>query len=379
MKKQKVNMLGEALEGIKTAWRHRRGYEIPAAILDTLDALYPLDKPRPLPIRKGIKRTETGWHMIFTLRPGTNFSTLKSQQEYFEDACRLPVTLERKGGYAHFHIYESKLGNCYPFEWHHSQYPKMDLPLPIGISQQGLEVLDLAKAPHLLVAGETGYGKSTLLLNIIHSLLPIVKIAIIDPKRLQYSYLKKYTALAKKEEEWQQLLEALDREMERRLDLLDGAEVDKIQKYKGNLNFIVLIIDEVAEITDKKSIYHIDRLVRLARATGISVVAATQRPSKKLKVFEENVRDMFIARVCYLMPDEISSRLVLGDSCNLAANIPAIPGRGIYKHGINYKTIQTMSLDLDDAKKLLKKQCREVEGLATNWCPIKQEQRLLPR
>ena len=377
--KQKINPLAEAIDGIKTAWRHRKGYETPAAILDTIDILYPLDKPRPLPIRNGIIKTKNGWHMIFTLRPGTNFSMLKNQQEYFEDACRLPVTLEKKGGYAHMTIYEQGMEKFYPFEWDHSQYPKMYLPIPIGISQKGLEVLDLSKAPHLLVAGETGYGKSTLIYNIIHSLLPIAKIAIVDLKRLQYSYLKKYVALAKKEEDTLTLLQALNKEMERRIDLLEDAEVEKIQNYKGDLPFIVLIIDEIAEIQDKDIIYFIDRLARLARAVGISIVAATQRPSKKLKVFQENTRDMFAARVCYLMPDEVSSRLVLGETCSMAAQIPEIPGRGIYKYGITLKTVQTMFLDLDDAKVLLKKQVKEADAIAKGWANVEQTTRLLPR
>jgi len=375
---KKNNLLADGIDALKIAWRHRKGNEIPATILDTIDILYPPDKPRILPIRKGIKKTPTGWHMIFTLRPGTNFSTLKNQQEYFEDACRLPIVIEKIGGYAHFHIYSQKLEKCYPFEWHHSQYPKMYLPFPVGISQSGLEVLDLVKAPHFLISGTTNYGKSTLIYNIIHALLPIAKIAIVDLKRLQYSYLKKYVALAKNENDTLTLLQAINKEMGRRIDLLEDAEVEKIQNYKGDLPFIVLIIDEIAEVQDKETIYYIDRLARLARAVGISIVAATQRPSKKLKVFEENTRDMFAARVCYLMPDEVSSRLVLGETCSLAAKIPEIPGRGIYKYGVTIKTIQTMFLDLDGSKELLKKQLKEVEGLA-GWANVSQKTRLLPR
>jgi len=376
---KKNNLLADGIDALRIAWRHRRGNEIPAAILDTIDILYPPDKPRPLPIRNGIIKIKNGWHMIFTLRPGTNFSMLKNQQEYFEDACRLPVAIERKGGYAHITIYEQSMEKFYPFEWDYYQYPKMYLPIPIGISQKGLEVLDLSKAPHLLISGTTNYGKSTLIYNIIHALLPIAKIAIVDLKRLQYSYLKKYVALAKNENDTLTLLQAINKEMERRIDLLEDAEVEKIQNYKGDLPFIVLIIDEIAEVQDKETIYYIDRLARLARAVGISIVAATQRPSKKLKVFEENTRDMFAARVCYLMPDEVSSRLVLGETCSMAAQIPEIPGRGIYKYGITLKTVQTMFLDLDDAKVLLKKQVKEADAIAKGWANVEQTTRLLPR
>ncbi|MCL5289780.1 MAG: hypothetical protein M1489_01880 [Firmicutes bacterium] len=146
--------------------------------------------------------------------------------------------------------------------------------------------------------------------------------------------------------------------MERRLDILEAAGVEKIQEYHaGNVTdmipYIVLIIDEVAEISDPAIIHCIDRLVRLARATGISIVAATQRPSKKVAVFKDDIRDNFAARVCYLMADEISSRLVLGENCPEAARLPEVKGRGIYKYGVTAKEIQTMFLPTREAKKLL--------------------------
>lgn len=374
-KKQDTNMLGDAIDILKDVWRHRKGNEIPAAVMDTVDALWPKDKPRPLLIRNGIKKTPTGWHFIFTLRPGVAFRQFKENAEYFSDACRLPVVAEKVKGFAHLHVYNTELAEEYPYEWEFYSRKGLYLPFPVGYSQEGLEVLDLIKAPHLLVAGETGYGKSTLLLVLILSLLPLAKIAIIDLKRLQMSFLKKHCAIAKKEEEALQLLRALNNEMERRIDVLDDAGVDKIQKYKGDMPFIVLVIDEVAEVQDKKAIYYIDRIVRLARAVGISVVAATQRPSKKVKVFEADTRDMFAARVCYLMPDEVSSRLVLGETCSLAAQIPAIPGRGIYKYGVNIKEIQTMNLSDREAKALLKN--REVEEIG-EWVK-RPTSRLLPR
>jgi S-DNA-T family DNA segregation ATPase FtsK/SpoIIIE len=371
-----TNLLGDAITTLRDVWRHRKGYEIPAIIMDTVDALWPVDRPRPLLIKGGAKRTPSGWHFIFTLRPGVTYREMEARLEYFIDACRLPATIAKVGGYAHLHIYNDELAESYPYEWNHDAHKGLHLPFPVGYAQDGLEIADLVKFPHLLVAGETGYGKSTLLLVLILSLLPIAKIAIIDLKRLQFPFLQKHCALAKKEDEALLLLKALNNEMERRIDILLGAGVDKITKYKGEMPFIVLVIDEVAEIQDKQAIYYIDRIVRLARAVGISVVAATQRPSKKVKVFEENCRDMFAGRICYLMPDEVSSRLVLGETCSLAAHIPAVPGRGIYKFGTKLKEIQTMNLSVGEAKLMLRG--RDKVNDIAEWTK-RPGTRLLPR
>ncbi len=343
------NSLKEAVDTIKHSWRHRTGQEIPAAILDTVDTLWKEDR-KPLLTHK--KKSSTGWHMIFTLPPGVSFAEVQRRQEYFSDACRGFVEIRKIGGYCHMNIVAGQLQNYYPYEWNPDLYGKMALPIPIGYSPT-LQVLDLTEAPHLLVGGETGYGKSVFLTVLIHSLLPLAKVAIIDLKRLQFSYLKNHCVIAKKNDEAVTLLGSLNKEMDRRIDILEAAEVDKIQDFKGDMDYIVLVIDEVAEVQDERAISYLDRIVRLARATGISVVAATQRPSKKVKAFQGDIRDMFAARLSFLMADEVSSRVILGENCSLAAQLPAIKGRAIWKYGIDVKEVQCMLLEKKQAKKLL--------------------------
>ncbi|KJR97934.1 MAG: hypothetical protein VR68_11515 [Peptococcaceae bacterium BRH_c4a] len=376
---KKDDSFKETIDLIKHTWRHRAGQEIPAAILDTVDVLWPEPKPRPLLTHK--KKNPGNWHMIFTLPPGLSYRDVVNRQEYFADACRGYVEIKKVAGYVHMTVRTGHLENHYPYLWppdEHKGYKKMALPVPIGYSPAP-EVLDLAEAPHLLVAGVTGFGKSNFLLVLIHSLMSHAKIAIIDLKRLQFSYLKNHCALAKNEKDALALMRALNREMERRIDILEAAGVEKIQEYHGTgkaamaMDYIVLVIDEVAEISDPEIIRLIDRIVRLARATGISVVAATQRPSKKVPVFRDDTRDMFSARLCYLMPDEISSRLVLGETCSMAAQLPEIKGRGVYKFGVTIKEVQTMYLPVKQAKKLIEKQ----EGVV--WDVTQSRKRIAPR
>lgn len=366
------NPLDEIAASLRYLWRHRGGIElpfvgkvdrlkfkgkelyldnkIPGLIQDTFDNLNFMVKDGRKPVLCAKRKTAYGWHLVFNLPPGISFGKVRRHREYFQDAANAWINLKWDGK-LHMDIHSGQLPNSAPYEL--GDYPG-DLPVPIGVTQEGIEVLDLAESPHLLVAGVPGFGKSNFLHVLIHSLLPRAYIAIIDMKRLEFAYLKNHCALARTEEDSRVMMEALSREMDRRIDLLEKSRVVKIQDYPGELPHIVLVCDEVAEIQDERTIFLVDRIVRLARAVGISAVAATQRPSKKLKVFADDTRDMFLARVCYQMADEISSRMVLGEGCPLAAYLPGIKGRAIYKFGMVEKEVQTMYLPLSEAKRLLK-------------------------
>ncbi|MTI85241.1 MAG: hypothetical protein FH756_15425 [Firmicutes bacterium] len=88
--------------------------------------------------------------MIFTLQPGVSFDDITRKQHYFADACRREVSIERKGRYLHLNITDRTLESYYPYKWDPAPYlKKMDLPVPIGYTATGLEVVDLASLPHL--------------------------------------------------------------------------------------------------------------------------------------------------------------------------------------------------------------------------------------
>jgi len=209
-------------------------------------------------------------------------------------------------------------------------------------------------------------------------LLPVARIGIIDLKRLEFAYLKDYAALAKTEEEALLLMQSVEKGMEQRIRTLEKAKVVKIQDYnktaKEPLPFIVVVIDELAEISCKDTIKLVDRITRLARAVGISVIAATQRPSTK--VLPGDTRAMFQARLCFQVADELNSRMVLGENCSIAAHLPGIKGRAIYKFGMDTKEVQTMHLPVKQAKNLLKGRDMDVFN---EWCNVSQKTRLLPR
>ncbi|MFA6661953.1 MAG: FtsK/SpoIIIE domain-containing protein [Bacilli bacterium] len=349
---KEVGLLEELSKSIRFLWRHRKGNEVVGAILDTFDNLgfVTKDNRRPLLIHK--RKTLHGWHLTFSLPPGISFASVKAKREYFQDASHSWITFSWNG-VLQMDVQCGLLPTSVPFEWNPNSNPEMALPVPIGTSQRGTEVFDLAESPHLLIAGVPGFGKSNFLHVLIHALLPKAFICVIDLKRLEFAYLRKYAAIARNEGDALEMMQALNEEMERRIDILEKADVVKIQQYQGEMPYIVLVIDELAEIKDENLLGLIDRIVRLARAVGISVVASTQRPSTK--VVSGDTRAMFAARLCFQVADELNSRMILGETCPLAAYLPGVKGRAIWKFGLIEREVQAMYLPIDEAKKRLKK------------------------
>ncbi|MEM1124338.1 MAG: DNA translocase FtsK, partial [Bacteroidota bacterium] len=221
---------------------------------------------------------------------------------------------------------------------------KMDLPIALGktISNE-VFVADLAKMPHLLVAGATGQGKSVGINTIIMSLLykkhpSQVKLVLVDPKKVElfpYSKLENHflAYLPNQDEpittETNKVVHTLNSlciEMDQRYDLLKKAHARNIREYnekfvnrrlnpeKGHrfLPFIVLVIDEFADLimtAGKEVELPIGRLAQLARAIGIHLIIATQRPS--VNIITGVIKANFPARLAFKVTSKIDSRTIL--------------------------------------------------------------------
>lgn len=385
--RSKVNALGDVLSTLSLVWRRRKGQELPAAILDTIDALYPKDKPRPLLTHK--KKTDSGWHMTFTLMPGVAFRELQGRLDYFADACRAHVTLEKKRGFIHLTIEGGAMAAYYPYKWDPTPYlQEMDLPVPIGYGQTGqLDIVDLAALPHMRVGGTTFTGKSNFLHNIFISLsmLDNVLLAVIDLALLEFSYVQDYAAFASDTITALQLLQALEREMHRRRKILNDARVVKVQDYKGeDLPFIVLLVDEFAfmnpDSTPDKGEKELRQqcqaicanLAALARKVGIHLIFAMQRPD--MKILPGQLKANLPGAISFKTINAVNSEIILDNGA--AAELPDIKGRAIWQVGNKQKEIQVMHLPLSKARKLLK-QHREVKDFGS-WLNVTAK-RLPPR
>ncbi|MGB3074430.1 MAG: DNA translocase FtsK 4TM domain-containing protein, partial [Chitinophagales bacterium] len=224
------------------------------------------------------------------------------------------------------------------------QNAAMDLPIALGktISNE-IYIADLARMPHLLMAGATGQGKSVGVNSILVSLLykkhpSQIKFVLIDPKKVElslYSNIEKHF-LAKLPGEADPIivdtkkvvntLKALTIEMDLRYDLLKNAQCRNIKEYnekflhrkllptKGHrfLPYIILVIDEFADLimtAGKEIETPIARLAQLARAIGIHLIIATQRPS--VNIITGTIKANFPARIAFKVASKVDSRTIL--------------------------------------------------------------------
>lgn len=224
------------------------------------------------------------------------------------------------------------------------QNNKYELPIALGktISNESF-VTDLAKMPHLLMAGATGQGKSVGLNAILVSLLykkhpSQIKFVLVDPKKVELTLFNKIERhyLAKLPDEEESIitdtgkvvktLNSLCIEMDNRYELLKDAQVRNIKEYnakfiKRRLNpehghkylpYIVLVIDEFADLimtAGKEVETPIARLAQLARAIGIHLIIATQRPS--VNIITGVIKANFPARIAFRVSSKIDSRTIL--------------------------------------------------------------------
>ena len=224
------------------------------------------------------------------------------------------------------------------------QNTTMDLPIALGktISNE-VYIADLSKMPHLLVAGATGQGKSVginaILISLLYKMHPSqLKFVLVDPKKVELTLFRKIERhfLAKLPGEADAIitdtkkviatLNSLCIEMDQRYDLLKNGHVRNLKEYNQKfisrklnpndghrfLPFIVLIIDEFADLmmtAGKEVEAPIARIAQLARAVGIHLVIATQRPS--VNIITGTIKANFPARLAFRVLSKIDSRTIL--------------------------------------------------------------------
>jgi len=262
------------------------------------------------------------------------------------------------------------------------QESTMELPIALGktISNETF-VVDLAKMPHLLMAGATGQGKSVGLNAVLTSLLyrkhpAEVKFVLVDPKKVELTLFNKIERhyLAKLPDTDEAIitdttkvvhtLNSLCIEMDNRYDLLKSAMVRNIKEYNTKfkarklnpndghqfLPYIVLVIDEFADLimtAGKEVETPIARLAQLARAIGIHLIVATQRPS--VNVITGIIKANFPARIAFRVTSKIDSRTILD-----AGGADQLIGRGdlLYTAGNEIERIQCAFVDTPEVAKI---------------------------
>jgi S-DNA-T family DNA segregation ATPase FtsK/SpoIIIE len=262
------------------------------------------------------------------------------------------------------------------------QNAEMELPIAMGktISNETYTV-DLAKMPHLLMAGATGQGKSVGLNVILTSLLyqkhpAEVKFVLVDPKKVELTLFNKIERhyLAKLPDTDEAIitdntkvintLNSLCIEMDNRYDLLKDAMVRNIKEYNAKfkarklnpenghkfLPYIILVVDEFADLimtAGKEVETPIARLAQLARAIGIHLIIATQRPS--VNVITGMIKANFPARIAFRVTSKIDSRTILD-----AGGADQLIGRGdmLFTQGNDLIRLQCAFVDTPEVERI---------------------------
>lgn len=262
------------------------------------------------------------------------------------------------------------------------QEAEMELPIALGktISNETF-VVDLARMPHLLMAGATGQGKSVGLNAVLTSLLykkhpAEVKFVLVDPKKVELTLFNKIERhyLAKLPDTEDAIitdntkvintLNSLCVEMDNRYSLLKDAMVRNIKEYNEKfrnrklnpeaghrfLPYIVLVVDEFADLimtAGKEVETPIARLAQLARAIGIHLIIATQRPS--VNVITGIIKANFPARIAFRVTSKIDSRTILDTQ-----GADQLIGRGdlLYSNGNDVTRVQCAFVDTPEVEKI---------------------------
>jgi S-DNA-T family DNA segregation ATPase FtsK/SpoIIIE len=262
------------------------------------------------------------------------------------------------------------------------QNTTMDLPIALGktISNE-VFIADLAKMPHLLVAGATGQGKSVginaILVSLLYKKHPAeLKFVLVDPKKVELTLFRKIERhfLAKLPDEADAIitdtkkvvntLNSLCIEMDQRYDLLKDAQVRNLKEYNAKfinrkiadpekhryLPFIVLVIDEFADLmmtAGKEVEQPIARIAQLARAVGIHLVIATQRPS--VNIITGTIKANFPSRLAFRVLSKIDSRTILD-----AGGADQLIGRGdmLFSTGSDLIRLQCAFVDTPEVERI---------------------------
>ena len=202
------------------------------------------------------------------------------------------------------------------------------LPIALGKSISGSPIIaDLTSMPHLLIAGTTGSGKSVCINTIISSLLfkhnpDICKFILIDPKMLELSSYEDIphllTPVITDSKKATAALSWTVREMENRYKLMSSEGVRNIdgynQKHKIKMPYIIVVVDEMSDlmlISGKEIENCVQKLSAMARAAGIHIIMATQRPS--VDVITGTIKANFPTRISFQVSSKIDSKTILGE------------------------------------------------------------------
>jgi S-DNA-T family DNA segregation ATPase FtsK/SpoIIIE len=296
-----------------------------------------------------------GYDAIFYLPTGLNINDFEEAKLSIEQALNGEVTFSYADKKIMAKIALQKLERSYPYE---TIKTAKETELVIGYSRDGVEIFDLAKAVHLLIAGETGAGKSVCIRGILTNLIQTksaIILNLVDFKRVELGIFKragKVKSFCTNAYEFENLLDSLEEESESRYEKFENAGLVNIESWNKQyykLPYIITIVDEFATLQKEKTIMtKLCRRLEKDRACGIHYILCTQRPSAK--ILSGDIKANIPATIAFKCRNKVNSNIILDE-----AGAELLPGEGaglLSWKGL--KRIQTMFLSETDAANLIK-------------------------
>ncbi len=312
-----------------------------------------------VPKKRKTIRSDNSKDYVLSMPKGLCLEQFKQKEQNISQAMNASVKFDYNNGVLIMSTKEGKIHKTYPFTQIHTENP---LEIILGYSLDGIVTLDLASAPspHLLVAGETNSGKSVLLRGIITQLIldkTDIELYLIDPKRVEFSIFRRcklVRGFAREDDEIRAMLSEITFETDNRYRKLERAGCTNIKSYnrkvKDKLKYMLIVVDEFADLADNDDIIDsVHYIARKARAVGIHLILATQRPDKdilngKIKANIGNVLGLKTST-------NVNSEIIIG---KYGLEKLRGFGHGLLKNGSDFTELQSMMIEEDEAKKLIK-------------------------
>lgn len=316
-----------------------------------------LGRGKAFPILKEREETEVSTVYKFTLPAGISSEDFERNRLAIQQHIGRDIDIKYTYKEIWVEVFEQGQKEVYEFELVKC---KGRVEFPVGYDRRGrLKTCDLSSGePHLLIAGETGSGKSTVLRAIITNLIldKGLKLHLIDLKRGAefqiFAKCKNVASFARTKTEAAQVLNAISKEVDRRYDLFykhDCVDIKEFNKLWGGMGYELLIIDEFADLQQEKGcIALLEEIAAKARACGIHLIISTQRPDHI--ILNGRIKANVTTVLGLKTMNEANSRIILDKS---GLEFLKGKGQGIFKKGTE-TLIQCPYLSTENARELLR-------------------------